>query len=101
MALKTQLAVGLDIGSSRTRCIICALDGDHLRCLSYGLSVSAGWTKGGITDKEAVAHSIREAVRDAERGAGISVESVTVGIGGTSIRGGQGRDVYGFGRPRE
>ena len=101
MATKTQLAVGLDIGSSRTRCIICALDGDHLRCLSYSLSASGGWTKGRITDEEAAAHSIREAVHDAERGAGISVESVTVGVGGNSIRGAQGRDIYGFGRPRE
>lgn len=101
MATKTQLAVGLDIGSSRTRCIICVLDEDRLRCLSYGLSASSGWTKGRITDEEAVAHSIREAVQDAERGAGVSVESVTVGVGGSSIRGAQGRDVYGFGRPRE
>lgn len=101
MATKTQLAVGLDVGSSRTRCIICALDDDRLRCLSYGLSASSGWTKGRIIDEEAVAHSIREAVQDAERGAGVSVESVTVGVGGTSIRGAQGRDVYGFGRPRE
>src|SRR5205085_5483508 len=48
---KTQLAVGLDVGSSRTRCVICALQGDHLRCLSYGLAVSSGWTKGRITDQ--------------------------------------------------
>jgi cell division protein FtsA len=101
MATKTQLAVGLDIGSSRTRCIICALDGDHIRYLSHGLASSNGWTKGRITDEEAVAQSLHEAVQDAERGAGVSVESVTVGVGGTSIRGAQGRDVYGFGRPRE
>lgn len=100
-ARKIELAVGLDVGSSRTRCIVCALEEDRLRCLSYGLSSSAGWTRGRITDQEAVAHSIREAVHDAERGAGVSVESVTIGIGGTFIRGAQGRDVYGFGRPRE
>ena len=101
MASKVQLAVGLDVGSSRTRCIICALEGEHIRCLSYGLSVAAGWTKGRISDQEAVAHSMREAVHDAERGAGVTVESVTIGVGGASIRGAQGRDVYGFGRPRE
>lgn len=101
MASKTQLAVGLDVGSSRTRCVICLLEGEHLRCLSYGLSVSAGWAKGAITDQEAVAHSVREAVEDAERGAGVTVESVTLGIGGPSVRGAQARDVYGFGRPRE
>jgi cell division protein FtsA len=101
MVAKAQLAVGLDVGSSRTRCVVCVLEGEYLRCLSYGLSASAGWTKGRITDQEAVAHSIREAVLDAERGAGVTVEAVTMGVGGASIRGGQGRDVYGFGRPRE
>ncbi|MEO5925196.1 MAG: cell division protein FtsA [Bryobacteraceae bacterium] len=101
MASKVQLAVGLDAGSSRTRCLIGLLEGEHIRCLSYGLSASAGWTKGRITDPEAVAHSMREAVHDAERGAGITVESVTLGFGGASIKGAQGRDVYGFGRPRE
>jgi cell division protein FtsA len=101
MASKVQLAVGLDVGSSRTRCVIGLLEGEHIRCLSYGLSSSAGWTKGRITDPEAVAHSMREAVQDAERGAGVSVESVTLGIGGSSIKGAQGRDIYGFGRPRE
>jgi cell division protein FtsA len=98
---KTQLAVGLDVGSSRTRCVICALHGDHLRCLSYGLAVSAGWTKGRITDQDAVAESIRAAVADAERGAKVSVEAATIGIGGRAIHGAQGRGLYEFGRPRE
>lgn len=101
MSSKVQLAVGLDAGSSRTRCVISLIEGDHIRCLSYGLAQSSGWTKGRVSDQEAVAHSMREAVQDAERGAGVSVESVTIGVGGTSIRGAQGRDVYGFGRPRE
>ena len=101
MAGKTQLAVGLDVGSSRTRAVICALDGDHIRCLSYGLAVSAGWTKGRITDQDAVAESIRAAVADAERGAGVSVEAATLGMGGRAIHGAQGRGLYEFGRPRE
>ena len=101
MASKVQLAVGLDAGSSRTRCVIGLLEGEHIRCLGFGLSAAAGWTKGRISDPEAVAHSMREAVQDAERGAGVSVDSVTIGIGGASIKGAQGRDVYGFGRPRE
>lgn len=101
MASKGQICVGLDAGSTRTRCVIGLLEEDHLRCLSYGLAWSQGWVKGRISDQEAVANSIREAVHDAERGAGISVQSITMGIGGTSIRGANARDVYGFGRPRE
>jgi cell division protein FtsA len=96
-----QLAVGLDAGSSRTRCIVCALDGDHIRYLSHGLAESAGWSKGRVSDQEALAESIRAAVEDAERGAHVSVEGVTVGVGGVGISGAQSRGVYEFGRPRE
>jgi len=98
---KMQLAVGLDAGSSRTRCVIYALEGNQIRCLSYGLAVSAGWTKGRVSDQQAVAESIRAAVTDAERGAQVSVEAVTVGIGGGAVRGMQSRGLYEFGRPRE
>jgi cell division protein FtsA len=101
MPAKIQLAVGLDAGSSRTRCLILALEGDQVRCLSYGLAVSAGWTKGRITDQEAVSESIRAAVTDAERGAQLPVDAVTIGVGGASVRGMQSRGLYEFGRPRE
>jgi cell division protein FtsA len=101
MLSRAQLAVGLDAGSSRTRCVVCALDGDRLRYVSHGLSISAGWQKGRITDQEAVCESIRAAVTDAERGAGVSIEAATFGIGGRSIRGAQSRGLYEFGRPRE
>jgi cell division protein FtsA len=101
MATKLQLAVGLDAGSSRTRCIICALDGDHIRYLSHGLAESAGWAKGRVNDQVALAESIRAAVADAEHGAQIPVDSVTVGVGGVSVVGAQSHGRYEFGRPRE
>ena len=101
MAAKIQLAVGLDAGSSRTRCIICALDGDHIRYLSHGLAESAGWAKGRVNDQVALAESIRAAVADAEHGAQIPVDSVTVGIGGMGVVGAQSHGRYEFGRPRE
>lgn len=101
MASKTQLAVGLDAGSLRTRCIVCALDGDRIRYLAHGLASSAGWAKGRVNDQVTLAESIRAAVIDAERGAQISVESITIGIGGVSVCGGQSHGRYEFGRPRE
>lgn len=101
MSSKTQLAVGLDAGSSRTRCIICALEGEHLRYLGHGLASSTGWAKGRIADQEAVAESIRAAVTDAERGAHVCVEAATIGVGGASVHGAQSRGLYEFGRPRE
>jgi cell division protein FtsA len=101
MAARTQIAVGVDAGSSRTRCIICALEGDHIRYLSHGLAPAAGWAKGRVIDQDALSESIRAAVTDAERGAQIPVESATVGVGGMGIAGAQGRGLYEFGRPRE
>ncbi len=101
MAHRNQIAVGIDAGSARTRCIICALEGDHIRYLSHGLAHSAGWAKGRVTDQDALAESIHAAVVDAERGANVSVESATIGVGGIGISGAQGRGLYEFGRPRE
>jgi cell division protein FtsA len=101
MAGKYQICVGLDAGSSRTRCIICALEGENLRYLGHGLSYSGGWVRGRITDQDAVAESLRAAVSDAERGAGVSVEAITLGCGGIEVKGAQSRGLYEFGRPHE
>ena len=101
MTAKTHLAVGLDAGSSRTRCIIGALEGDQIRYLGHGLAPAAGWGKGRVTDQDALAESMRAAVADAERGARVTVEGVAVGIGGGSVSGAQSRGLYEFGRPRE
>jgi cell division protein FtsA len=101
MRLKPQLAAGLDAGSSRTRCVVCLLEDGHIRLLSYGLATSAGWQKGRVVDQEAVASVMRAAVEDAERGAGVPIPSVTLGMGGNSIRGAQGRGLYELGRPHE
>ncbi len=54
-----------------------------------------------MSDPVAVAESIRAAVTDAERGAQVSVDSVTLGIGGMEVRGAQSRGLYEFGRPHE
>lgn len=98
---KIQLAVGLDVGSSRTRCVICAVENGGLRYRSHGLAPSAGWSKGRIADQVAASESMRAAVTDAERGAHAAVEAVALGIGGLEVRGAQSRGLYEFGRPHE
>ncbi len=55
MSSKTQLAVGLDVGSGRTRCVICAIENGGIRYLSHGLAPAAGWVKGRMSDPVAVA----------------------------------------------
>jgi len=101
MSTKVQLAVGLDAGSARTRCVIGVIENGGIRYLAHGLAPSAGWSKGRMSDPVAVAESIHAAVTDAERGAQVAVDSVTVGIGGMEVRGAQSRGLYEFGRPHE
>ena len=99
--MSARYATGLDVGSSRTRCAICVYDDEMLRFLGYGDVPSTGWVKGRVADAVAVSDSIRRAVSAAERSAGVSVESVVMGTGGSGVEGSNSRGLYEFGRPRE
>jgi len=55
MNSKVQLAVGLDAGSARTRCVIGVIENGGIRYLAHGLAPSAGWLKGRMSDPVAVA----------------------------------------------
>jgi cell division protein FtsA len=101
MANKSKLAVGLDAGSVRTRCVICEVDDGRLRFLGAGSAPSLGWQRGRIADPNAVTASVRAAVQEAETNAQALVDSVVAGIGGPAVDGSQGRGVYEFSRPRE
>lgn len=94
-------SVGLDAGSAYTRAVIGVLEGGRLRFLGYGEARSEGWVKGRIADQRAVVESLRSSIREAERLAQTSVESVVVGVGGAAVRGANSRSVIEVGRPRE
>jgi cell division ATPase FtsA len=86
MAVNRNLAVGVDAGSSRTRCVIGILDEGYLRLLGYGEAASVGgWVKGRLSDQTAVRDSILDAVQEAERKAGVTVDAAVAGIGGVAI----------------
>ncbi len=95
-----RLAVGLDAGSAWTRCVILAIEDNHIRFLGYGQAPSKGWVKGRIADAQAIGECVQYAVREAERMARVPVESVVAGIGGNTLQGFTSRGVYEFGRPR-
>lgn len=98
---KTQLAVGLDAGASRTRCVICAIEDGRLRFLGYGEAPSAGWVKGRISDNAALSESMRVAIHEAERTAQQLIDSCVAGMGGATVQGGYARAVYEFGHVRD
>lgn len=101
MPVKTQLAVGLDAGSARTRCVICALENSRIRFLGYGESESAGWIKGRLSDGTAMSASMRAAIQEAERTAQQLVDACVTGVGGPTVQGSYARGVYEFGHVRE
>lgn len=71
-----------------------------MRFLGYGESPVQAWSKGRITDSDALVNSIRFALHQAEEDANVSLESVLVGVGGT-VAGVNSRGLYEFGRRRE
>jgi len=101
MAAKPIYGAGLDAGSRATRLVICALEAGRLRFLGCAAVDSHGWVKGRIADQQAVADSILAVLRDAEAGAGVSVDSVVVGMGGPTVRGASSRGVVELGHVRE
>lgn len=88
---KTSIVTVLDVGSSKTVCIIARMTPDpgarylHGRThaaevIGIGHTRSRGMKSGVVTDLEQVERSIRIAVESAERMAGLTVESMIVNI---------------------
>ena len=100
MSSKKKLAAGLDLGSTSTRFVICAIEEQSVRFLGYGEAPVQAWSKGRITDADALISSIRFALHQAEESANVSLESVLIGVGGT-VAGVNSRGLYEFGRRRE
>jgi cell division protein FtsA len=100
LSSKRKLAAGLDLGSTGTRIVICAIEEQSVRFLGFGEAPTQAWSKGRITDSDALVSSIRFALHQAEENANVSLESILIGVGGT-VSGVNSRGLYEFGRRRE
>jgi cell division protein FtsA len=83
MPKTTNFLVGLDLGTSETRCVVGVEEQGRIRYLTYGAARSSGWKKGVIVDQDPVVQSIEQAVAEAEANGGISIDSAVVGVGAT------------------
>lgn len=101
MARKPIYATGLDVGSTKTRLMVCVLEEGRLRLVGCGSVASQGWLKGRIFDQRAVTGSILAALSEAEAAAGTSIGSTVVGMGGSTVRGANSRGVLEMGYLRE
>jgi cell division protein FtsA len=82
-----RLVAGLDIGSSRTTAIIAEVVGDlprhaGIKVLGVGQARTTGLRRGIVADIEEATQSIKKALTDAERMAGVRVEHLYMGIAG-------------------
>ena len=100
MRSKSKLAVGLDLGSTATRVIICALEEDSLKFLGYGIAPTQAWARSRLADQPALTQSIQFALHEAELKSQVSPESAVIGMGG-SVTGVNSRGLYEFGRRRD
>lgn len=81
-------AVGLDVGTSKVRCVIGEPSEDgRMDIIGIGDADSRGLRRGIVTGAEAVAEAIRRAVGDAERISGVEVNSAVVNLSGEHFRG--------------
>ncbi len=84
---RENIIVGLDIGTTK----ICAIVGEGtdagVDIVGIGTHPSKGLRKGVVINIDATVESIRKAVEEAERMAGVEISSVFCGIAGSHIRG--------------
>ncbi len=85
------IVAALDIGTANTTALVAAVHGDlrrapQLRVLGVGHTRTMGLRRGVVSDIEEATHSIRKAVEEASRIAGVMPETLYVGIAGEHVR---------------
>ena len=86
-----RLVAGLDLGSAKTTAIIGEVVGDlpkhpSVKVLGVGQARTTGMRRGVVADIEETTRSIRKAIQDAERMAGVQVHDVYSGIAGEHVQ---------------
>lgn len=87
---------GLDIGTSKVRCVVGMLEVGEQNILSiigHGSAPNLGMRKGTIVHIDDVSSSIQAAVTDAERLSGVHISNATVNINGAHVAGINSRGV--------
>lgn len=81
-------AVGLDIGTSKVRCVIGEPTEDGvMNIVGFGQAESRGLRRGIVTTTDAIVESIKKAVDEAERVSGLEVQMATINFSGEHFRG--------------
>ncbi|HOG17200.1 MAG TPA: cell division protein FtsA [Syntrophales bacterium] len=87
MAKKTNVIVGLDIGTTKTCAVVGEMKETGLDIIGIGSHPSEGLRKGVVVNIESTVESIRKAVEEAEQISACEIGSVYAGIAGAHIKG--------------
>jgi len=87
MSSKSNIIVGLDIGTSTVSVVVSEVDQDSkIRVLGVGQAPSLGLRKGVVINIESTVESITKAVNEAESASGVEISSVYTSVGGAHIK---------------
>lgn len=82
----SKYAVGVDIGSSRVKCVVAHLDGTGTaRIIGVGTAPNSGMRKGIVVSLDGPAIAIDQALGEAERMGGYQVNEASVSINGNHL----------------
>lgn len=86
-----KIAVGIDIGTNRIKVMVAerisSKSGDPLEILGTGIAESNGLRYGYIVNKGDVVKSLRKALSQAEKAAGMRIKSAYLAVGGVTLEG--------------
>lgn len=82
----SRYAVGIDVGTYKTRCIVAHLDSSNSpKIIGVGESLTTGMRKGVVVSLEGPAKAIDVALGEAERMSGYQINEATLSVNGSSI----------------
>lgn len=94
MNMNERIVVGVDIGTTKVCAVVAAADQlDRINILGVGVAESDGLNRGVVVNIDRTVAAVQDAVREAERAAGVSVRNVIVGIAGDHVQSFQSRGV--------
>ena len=82
---KKEKIVGIDLGTTKVAAIIAEVEDNELKIVGVGSTPSFGLKRGVIVNLEKAIGSIKKAVEEASRMAGIKVDTCYAGISGSHI----------------
>ncbi|NBO62678.1 MAG: cell division protein FtsA, partial [Proteobacteria bacterium] len=78
MIQKNELIASIDIGSSKTKCLIAKLKNNQIEILGKSIVASKGITKGLVTNFHEANLTVRECLEIAEKQASISLDNIII-----------------------